>query len=114
MEIWLIGGVARQSQNSIRNPNVLSNITVHLIYLDATLVSICKFNIDKNIKKIFFDAKTSGLRTLPEDIADNGGLSLAFLGYKEWLKNNKDLLLPGLGLTHEQQFFLSFGQVSWR
>lgn len=57
-----------------------------------------------------FGRNTSGLRTLPEDIADNGGLSLAFLGYKEWLKNNKDLLLPGLGLTHEQQFFLSFGQ----
>jgi predicted metalloendopeptidase len=55
-------------------------------------------------------------------IADNGGLRLAYTAYKhylkqhhltsfEYLKYHQQQLLPGLNLTHEQLFFLGFAQT---
>ncbi|XP_028391096.1 endothelin-converting enzyme 1-like [Dendronephthya gigantea] len=53
-----------------------------------------------------------GFKTLGENIADNGGLKLAFNAFKrDEKKNSKDLKLPGLNLTNDQVFFLSFAQV---
>ena len=52
--------------------------------------------------------------TLTENIADLGGARLSFAAFKRWMKDHlgsKDQLLPGLGLTQAQQFFLSMGQV---
>lgn len=52
----------------------------------------------------------NGNTTLGENIADNGGLKAAFHAYKKHESPN-DPLLPGLNLTHDQIFFLSFAQV---
>ncbi|XP_053136967.1 membrane metallo-endopeptidase-like 1 isoform X2 [Hemicordylus capensis] len=54
----------------------------------------------------------SGINTLGENIADNGGVRQAYKAYLKWVeKEGKEPRLPGLDLTHEQLFFLNFAQV---
>jgi len=53
----------------------------------------------------------NGNTTIGENIADNGGLKAAFHAYKEH-SAEWDLPLPGLNLTQDQIFFLSFAQVT--
>jgi len=53
----------------------------------------------------------NGKLTLGENIADNGGLSGAFAAYQRHKSAFKDKRLPGMGLTSEQTFFLSFAQL---
>jgi len=58
-------------------------------------------------------SQINGKVTLGENIADNGGLKAAYNAYKIWVKKNgDDSPLPGLGITNEQAFFISFAQ-SW-
>ena len=48
-----------------------------------------------------------------ENIADNGGLKASFKAYRMWVEQNgEEPPLPGLNLSHDQLFFLGFGQVS--
>lgn len=54
----------------------------------------------------------SGINTLGENIADNGGIRQAYEAYMAWVKDNgEELPLPGLKLNHQQLFFLNFAQV---
>lgn len=56
----------------------------------------------------------NGLQTLGENIADNGGLKAAFRAFKSLKDEDKTWKsgkLPGLNLTDNQLFFLSFAQV---
>lgn len=54
----------------------------------------------------------NGLKTLGENIADNGGLKLAYEAYHKWSdEHDHDSTLPKLGLTPNQLFFLSFAQI---
>ncbi|XP_073172729.1 membrane metallo-endopeptidase-like 1 isoform X1 [Lepidochelys kempii] len=54
----------------------------------------------------------SGISTLGENIADNGGVRQAYKAYLKWLeREGKEPQLPGLDLTHKQLFFLNFAQV---
>uniref|UniRef100_A0A1E1WWL5 Putative endothelin-converting enzyme n=1 Tax=Tityus obscurus TaxID=1221240 RepID=A0A1E1WWL5_TITOB len=61
--------------------------------------------------------QVSGIKTLAENIADNGAINEALTGYRYWLsehhKGKKENSLPALGnFTHEQLFFISYAQ-SW-
>jgi len=56
------------------------------------------------------DIKINGKLTLGEDIADLGGLILAFMAWKEDTKGQS--LQPLDGLTPDQRFFVGYGQ-SW-
>ncbi|NXN19095.1 NEP protein, partial [Indicator maculatus] len=54
----------------------------------------------------------SGINTLGENIADNGGVRQAYKAYENFVsKHGKEKLLPGLELNHKQLFFLNFAQV---
>jgi endothelin-converting enzyme/putative endopeptidase len=59
---------------------------------------------------IIDDIKINGKLTLGEDVADVGGLILAYMAWKEDTKGQK--LDPIDGLTPEQRFFVGYGQ-SW-
>ncbi|NXU80978.1 NEP protein, partial [Oreotrochilus melanogaster] len=54
----------------------------------------------------------SGINTLGENIADNGGVRQAYKAYQNFVKKHgKEQLLPGLEMNHQQLFFLNFAQV---
>ncbi|XP_033763909.1 neprilysin-1-like [Pecten maximus] len=53
-----------------------------------------------------------GKNTQGENIADNGGLKQSYRAYKKWVaKHGEELALPSLELTHDQLFFLNYGQI---
>ena len=60
--------------------------------------------------QIIDDVKINGKLTLGEDVADLGGLMLAYMAWKADTKDQK--LEPIDGLTPEQRFFVGYGQ-SW-
>ncbi|MFT7814149.1 hypothetical protein Z043-112628 [Arapaima gigas] len=54
----------------------------------------------------------NGKHTLGENIADNGGLKAAYKAYENWVqKNGEEAVLPALGMTNHQLFFVGFAQV---
>ena len=55
-----------------------------------------------------------GEATLGENIADNVGIKVSYDAYRAWQRDHptEDQLLPGFGLTPDQQFFLSYAQVT--
>ncbi|XP_064825030.1 membrane metallo-endopeptidase-like 1 [Oncorhynchus masou masou] len=54
----------------------------------------------------------SGISTLGENIADNGGVRQAYKAYMKWVeREGEELHLPGLDMDHKQLFFLNFAQV---
>jgi putative endopeptidase len=59
---------------------------------------------------IIDDIKINGKLTLGEDVADLGGLILAYVAWEGETKNQK--LQPLEGFTPEQRFFIGYGQ-SW-
>ncbi|GFS77769.1 endothelin-converting enzyme homolog [Trichonephila clavipes] len=55
--------------------------------------------------------KLNGKITLGENLADNGGLKVAYQAYQKWVaENHKEPPLPGVPLTNNQLFFLAFAQ----
>lgn len=56
--------------------------------------------------------KLNGVNTQGENIADNGGLKLAYRAYKSSAKSAADPMLPGLPYSPEQLFWISAAQ-SW-
>ncbi|XP_026275280.1 endothelin-converting enzyme homolog [Frankliniella occidentalis] len=57
--------------------------------------------------------RVNGSFTLAENIADNGGVREAFLGYRRYTdRHGREPALPGLNnYSHEQLFFLAFANV---
>jgi predicted metalloendopeptidase len=56
--------------------------------------------------------RLNGLRTIRENIADNGGVKLAFQAFKRSTNAYRDTILVGLeSLSSEKIFYLSFAQA---
>jgi len=56
-----------------------------------------------------FGEYIDGKQTLNENIADNGGVKLAYDAYQSWVKDNgKEGRLPGLDFSVDQLFFIGF------
>jgi len=53
----------------------------------------------------------NGINTQGENIADNGGIKEAYLGYANYAKDHPQMKLPGHDYTPRQLFWISFGQV---
>uniref|UniRef100_A0A8C5HI79 Membrane metallo-endopeptidase-like 1 n=1 Tax=Gouania willdenowi TaxID=441366 RepID=A0A8C5HI79_GOUWI len=54
----------------------------------------------------------SGITTLGENIADNGGIRQAFRAYLKWVETRgEEEHLPGLDMNDKQLFFINFAQV---
>ena len=66
-----------------------------------------------NSLRILPDLNVNGELTLGENIADFGGVSIAYAALQRHLKKNPGLRKNVDGLTPEQRFFISWGQV-WR
>ncbi|XP_023229251.1 membrane metallo-endopeptidase-like 1 [Centruroides sculpturatus] len=66
------------------------------------------------VHKIGIENTAYGKKTLSENIADNGGLRLAYLSYKKWVEDHgREKRLPCLEkYSPEQLFFISFAE-SW-
>jgi len=59
------------------------------------------------------DLNLNGINTQGENIADNGGVKEAYLGYQSYAESHRDKQLPGWQhYTPNQMFWISFGQ-SW-
>lgn len=58
------------------------------------------------------DQQINGLRTRYENIADHGGVKLAYRAYTKWVADNhREPPLAELELTPNQLFWISFGQM---
>lgn len=71
------------------------------------LKSYCLVNQYNNYE--VFGHDINGEQTLNENIADNGGIKLAYDAYKSWVSDNeKEGQLPDLNLSVDQLFFIGF------
>uniref|UniRef100_A0A8C7YQX7 Endothelin converting enzyme-like 1 n=1 Tax=Oryzias sinensis TaxID=183150 RepID=A0A8C7YQX7_9TELE len=58
-----------------------------------------------------YNQRVNGRLTLGENIADMGGLKLAYSAYQKWVREHgPERPLPGLKYTHEQLLFIAFAQ----
>ncbi|KAK4327891.1 hypothetical protein Pmani_001641 [Petrolisthes manimaculis] len=56
--------------------------------------------------------KINPVNTLGENIADNAGIKISYQAYKTWREtHDEEVTVPYVNLTHDQLFFLNFGQI---
>ncbi|KAB7507712.1 Endothelin-converting enzyme 1 [Armadillidium nasatum] len=73
----------------------------------------CMLDQYSNYKVTSTGLKINAVNTLGENIADNAGLKIAYKAYQKWklLNGGETIHLPRFNLTHDQFFFLNFGQI---
>ncbi|CAG0906198.1 unnamed protein product, partial [Darwinula stevensoni] len=88
---------------------------------DSTLITLPSLTLFASSREDYYGNMTvdelgiqlNGVTTQGENIADLGGLKIAFRAYREWLQKNPtaEILMPGLPLSSYQLFFLNFAQL---
>lgn len=67
--------------------------------------------IDQYSNYTFYGYQVNGKNTLSENIADNGGVRVALEAYRKSVRDHwEEPRLPGMMLTNEQVFFISFAR----
>ncbi|CAH1789738.1 unnamed protein product [Owenia fusiformis] len=68
---------------------------------------------DQYSKYTILGKHVNGKTTLGENIADNGGVNIAFKAYEKWRseQSGNQPVLPALNMTNNQLFYLGFAQV---
>lgn len=66
-----------------------------------------------NVTEPLTGMKLNGINTQGENIADNGGVKIAYLAYKKWLEENgPEQKIPSLGqYSSEQMFWISYART---
>eukprot|EP00095_Tigriopus_kingsejongensis_P004587 maker-scaffold715_size107919-snap-gene-0.18 protein:Tk04587 transcript:maker-scaffold715_size107919-snap-gene-0.18-mRNA-1 annotation:"GM23001" len=80
----------------------------------STFEDKTKCFIRQYTQEIFSGWQVDGKRTLSENIADNGGLAVAYQAYKRWINKyplDQMGLLPGLAFTEDQLIFIGFARA---
>ncbi|XP_031550822.1 endothelin-converting enzyme 1-like [Actinia tenebrosa] len=73
---------------------------------------LAKCFVDQYSNFTYEGTNLNGETVLGEVIADNGGVEISFKAYKLWVKaHGQEPMLPGINLSHEQMFFLSYAQI---
>nr|XP_006819891.1 PREDICTED: endothelin-converting enzyme 2-like [Saccoglossus kowalevskii] len=73
----------------------------------------CVINLYDGYEVEGTNTHVNGNLTLAENIADLGAIRQSYNAYKSWTSmHGEEQLLPGLGMSNEQVFFLAFAQVS--
>lgn len=67
--------------------------------------------VDQYEQFTFEGVQVNGQRTLPENVADNGGLHASFQAYRMRAATTPQQSLPSLQYTPEQLFFIAYGQA---
>ncbi|CAO1339723.1 unnamed protein product [Diamesa hyperborea] len=71
-----------------------------------------KYRINREDQYVTIDFATDGVATLKENIADCGGVKLAYNAYTKWSRNTTQTKAIGLDhFSNEQIFWLSFAQT---
>lgn len=75
-------------------------------------MAICLMEQYNNYTEPNVNLRLSGFNTLAENIADHGGIKIAYYAYKKWAeKNGPEPPLRYLGLPAEQMFWLTAAQT---
>ncbi|EDV26135.1 uncharacterized protein TRIADDRAFT_37639 [Trichoplax adhaerens] len=71
-----------------------------------------KCMIDQYARYKIDNINLNGNLTITENIADNGGMKLAYNAYQKWKNDNEqEVQLPGLKYTPDQMLFIAFAQI---
>lgn len=77
---------------------------------EFTKKAVCLINQFNELVDPQINVTANGNFTNGEDIADMGGLRIAYLAYKDWLREHgEEEQLPGFPYNSEQMFFIAYG-----
>lgn len=80
--------------------------------VDCVIDSFSANKVEIKEAGIVHEIRLNGNRTITEDFADLGGIKLSYNAFKNYQKINPDNYtnLGGLSFTHDQLFFVSYGE----
>ena len=90
---------------------------MQLINTIVKVKSICKYNLffwnsSLMVTNKIVNFQINGIQTVTENIADNGGIKLAYRAYNNWASRNPvEPQLPNLNYTPQQMFWIGAATV---
>jgi len=97
--------ITKNSTNKGWSANSIKQFNEHA---KGLVKQFSEYKIESDPHPVQIDGKNS----LGENIADGGGVKLAFMAYREWVKKNKgeEPTLPVLNRSNDELFFIGYAQ----